>query len=72
MYMYYYVCVVACLQNVTVQENCAGRDGATYTLRCTAHINDLPKNQQVPPFDVPFFFYNGKCRRLWVCFDTKP
>ena len=47
-------------QNLMIQENTAGKDGQEYILRCTLVSNDIPRNRTIPPFDLPFLFYNGK------------
>ena len=48
------------LQNITIQENSPGKDGAEYMLNCYVKCNSIPKNVNIPPLTVPFLFYNGE------------
>ncbi|KAK7480666.1 hypothetical protein BaRGS_00028138 [Batillaria attramentaria] len=50
----------AVLQNVTIQENSPGKDGMEYSLQCSVTCPLIPRNQSIPPYTIPFLFYNGK------------
>ena len=49
---------IAVVQNLSIQENTQGKDGQEYVLSFTAHLNG--RRQTIPPFNLPFLFYNGK------------
>ncbi|KAL8609443.1 hypothetical protein ACOMHN_006630 [Nucella lapillus] len=50
---------VATLQNVAIRENSPGRDGMEYKLSCSVVCSLIPRNQPIPPYTMPFLFYNG-------------
>ena len=59
--------VLYCFQNITIQENSPGKDGAEYILNCYVKCNSIPKNVNIPPLTIPFLFYNGELIFLIVC-----
>ena len=48
----------AVVQSLSIQENTQGKDGQEYVLSFTAHLSG--RRQTIPPFNLPFLFYNGK------------
>ncbi|XP_074656148.1 structural maintenance of chromosomes flexible hinge domain-containing protein 1-like [Tubulanus polymorphus] len=46
------------ISSLTIQENSPGVDGQEFTLELKVVSNDIPKNQSVPPYTIPFLFYN--------------
>ena len=47
----------AVVQSLSIQENTQGKDGQEYILSFTARTSG--REQLIPPFNLPFLFYNG-------------
>ena len=47
------------LQNLVIQENTPGRDGAEYVVRVEVSSQQLKGNKKIEPYIQPFLFYNG-------------
>ena len=55
----------ATVQTLSIEQNTAGKDGQEYVLSFT--VNVTGRRQNIPPFNLPFLFYNGKIRNLLIC-----
>lgn len=46
------------VQNISIQQNTAGKDGQEYILSFSVRISG--QQLDIPPFNLPFLFYNGE------------
>ncbi|KAJ8322368.1 hypothetical protein KUTeg_000839 [Tegillarca granosa] len=46
------------LSNLILQENTSGKDGLEYVLTCEVKCDRLQRNNKLPPYEIPFLFYN--------------
>jgi hypothetical protein len=52
----------ATVQALSIEQNTAGKDGQEYVLSFT--VNVTGRRMSIPPFNLPFLFYNGKMRNV--------
>ncbi len=54
----------ATVQTLSIEQNTAGKDGQEYVLSFTVHVPGRRLN--IPAFNLPFLFYNGKERNVFI------
>ena len=55
----------ATVPTLSIEQNTPGKDGQEYVLSFTANVGG--RRQNIPPFTLPFLFYNGKTRNVLWC-----
>lgn len=59
----------ATVQSLSIEQNTAGKDGQEYVLSFVVIVNGQ-RQQNIRAFTLPFLFFNGKIRIVFVAFLT--
>ncbi|ESO82055.1 hypothetical protein LOTGIDRAFT_135415, partial [Lottia gigantea] len=62
---------VCTLQNILLQENCPGKDGYEYNLECRVTSLEPGSRKQIPPYNIPFLFYNDAKKQSQMAMLSK-